>query len=598
MATTSLAGVASAPTLGPDDTFVDLLRSRSAAHPDRRALTFLEDGEHESGHLTYEQLDTLARRFAAAFRARSRPGGMRSVLIFLPSGLDYVAAFFGALYAGFVPVTAYPPRPRRGRRTHGSDRLERILTDSACGALAVTTREVRDDLPALLSRDTIRSAEWLGVDECQWPPVEPASVARPEPADLALLQYTSGSTSTPRGVMISHRNLIHNEGVIRAAIRTSERSVLVSWLPLHHDMGLISMVLHALYLGASCVLLPPAAFIAAPRRWLDAITKHRGTHTGAPNFAFDLCVRRIRDEDLRLLDLRSLEVAFNGAEPVRARTVEAFVSRFAATGLREEAVEGAYGLAEATLCVSTPADARRPTIRSFDSDALERGHARPLSGSGRARRLVGCGTTLLPDQTILIVDPSSRRACPEAVVGEVWVGGISVACGYWQRPEETADVFRAHLEDGRGPFLRTGDLGFYFQDELFLAGRLKDVVIVGGRNIHPVDVEATVQGCHPAFTSHACVVFSYELDDEERIVVLQEVRRSRVAAEIDEVFPAIRRALWDDHRVQPVSILLVKPGEVPVTSSGKVQRALCRRAFVAGDVATLARWDDARPGGA
>ncbi|MGH7336198.1 MAG: AMP-binding protein, partial [Myxococcota bacterium] len=437
---------------------------------------------------------------------------------------------------------------------------------------------------ARLATDTV-GADMAG----RWRPVPL------EPDDVAFLQYTSGSTSLPRGVVVSHANLMHNQRALHDAFAQSADSVIVGWLPLYHDMGLIGNVLHTLYLGASCVLMPPLAFLQRPVRWLRAISRFRATVSGGPNFAYDLCARRVDADDRRDFDLSSWAVAFNGAEPVQAATIERFSAAFAGCGFTRGAFQPCYGLAEATLMVTASRRDDRPTIRRVRRDALEAGRAIDADdGDGdRARALVSCGT---PDPThqIAIVDPVTGGRTPEGYVGEIWVAGPGVARGYWANPEETDRVFGASCGDTAG-FLRTGDLGTLRDGELYVTGRLKDLVILRGRNLDPHDLESTVERSHAALRAGCGVACSIEVGGEERLVIVHEVRERLASGELEAVCQDIQRSLVQAHDVDPYAIALVAAGRVPKTSSGKLQRRLCRAQFVENRLEPLFTWTSPAP---
>ncbi|HKH43577.1 MAG TPA: fatty acyl-AMP ligase, partial [Thermoanaerobaculia bacterium] len=445
--------------------FVEVVRTRAADTPQAVAYTFLADGDVEAARLTYAELDRQARGIAAALQEAGAAG--ERVLLLFPSGLEFIAAFFGCLYAGAVAVPAYPPRSARGL-----PRLRAILGDARPWVI-LTTAEIAGRARGLLGGIAdLAPLAWLtteGLDARADDWREPAI----DGDTLAFLQYTSGSTATPKGVMVSHGNLLHNEEMIRRAFAQSEESVVVGWLPLYHDMGLIGNVLQPLYLGARCVLMTPVAFLQQPLRWLAAISRYRGTTSGGPNFAYELCVRKIGEEQKAGLDLSSWRLAFNGAEPVRAETLERFAAAFASCGFRREAFYPCYGLAEATLFAAGGEAGVAPEVREVLPAPLEQGRVEEKPG-GRA--LVGCGRAWM-DQRVEVVAPESGVPVEAGRVGEIWIAGPSVARGYWGNPEATESDFRALLagEPAAGPFLRTGDLGFQLGGELFVTGRLKDL---------------------------------------------------------------------------------------------------------------------------
>lgn len=566
-----------------DQTLVALLARRASDEPSRLAYSFLGDGERETARLTFAELDRRARDIAARLQADGCTGSR--VLLLYPPGLDYIEAFFGCLYAGAVAVPAYPPDPARLSRS--LPRLDAISRDAACGAV-LTSGPIRDLAKALLDQaPALRDLPWIASDQIagglDWQ--DPGIAA----ASVALLQYTSGSTGQPRGVVLSHANLLHNQHLIRQAFRTEADAPVVGWLPLYHDMGLIGTVLHPIYLGVPGYLMSPLAFLQHPLRWLQAITRFRGGYSGGPSFAFELCVRRISAAERRELDLSSWRMAFCGAEPVRASTLEAFSTTFADCGFRREAFHPTYGLAESTLIVTGGhAHGRGPKVCQFSAAGLGRGDVVPDPAAG-SRALVGCGS-LLDGAELAIVDPDTCAVAGPGRVGEIWVRGPSVAQGYFRRPDDNARVFGARLApDGDGPFLRTGDLGFVWDDELFFAGRLKDILIVRGKKHFPQDLEATVERRRPELFRPGCAAaFAVEVRGEDRIVVVQEVQRgSSDPGQLERAAAEAAQAVFDDHGIGVHAVVLIAAGDLPKTSSGKVQRHAARELYLAGQLPAL-----------
>ncbi len=571
-------------------TLVELLIYRGIHQADQTAYRFLVDGETETVSLTYSTLDQQSKAIAAQLQSYCSPGD-RALLLYQP-GLAYLSAFFGCLYAGVIAVPAYPPRPNRSL-----SRLQGML-ENAQPRIALTTQPILTQLQRrFLTEPQFKSLHWLTTDVLDIAFASQWQAPHLTPDTLAFLQYTSGSTATPKGVMVSHGNLIHNLAAIYRYFEFDAQSSVMSWLPMYHDMGLIGGVLQPLYAGIPVTLMSPLLFLQRPLRWLEAISRYRIPVSGGPNFAYDLCLRRIQPEQCHHLDLSCWELAFNGAEPIYHQVLERFVAAFKPCGFQPEAFYPCYGMAEATLLVTGGLKAAKPTFKTVQASALEKGYAVPATDDKKARTLVGCGQTL-PDQTVRIVHPETLTPCPDGTVGEIWVSGPSVAQGYWQNPEATQAGFQAHLaETGENSFLKTGDLGFLDNGELFVTGRLKDLIIINGSNHYPQDIEWTVEQSHPLIRSNSSAGFSVEVNGEERLVVVAEVERYRrqrrrqsqddpnsspIPFDPKRLMQSIRRAVSQNHDLQVYQTLLLKPGALPKTSSGKIQRHACRAGFLAG----------------
>lgn len=561
-------------------TLVDILRDRSFQMPHTQAFTFLEDGETIESTLTYHELDRRSRAVAAQLQALGL-SGERAILLY-PPGLDYLTAFFGCLYAGVVAVPAYPPRNQRK-----TPRIQAISID-AQASVALTTTAMLPTLQSILIPETKQgNFHWLTTDNI----AQGIEDSWQQPAingdTLAFLQYTSGSTGTPKGVMLSHGNLLHNSDVTYQLMEHSPSSKFVSWLPVYHDMGLIGGILQPLYGGFPCILMSPASFLQRPYRWLQAISHYKGTTSGGPNFAYEQCVQRITQEQKETLDLSSWSVAFNGAEPVRQDTLEQFATTFAECGFRREAFYPCYGMAEATLIVSGGFKTALAQVKTVDKSALSQNQiVEATAQSQDIQSFVSCGETI-PQQQIVIVNPETLTRCSSDEVGEIWVSGLSVGQGYWNRPLETEQTFHAYLKDaGERPFLRTGDLGFLHNGELFITGRAKDLIIIRGRNLYPQDIELTVERSHLSLRSASGAAFSIEVEKEERLVVVQELE-FRAKPNLEEVIAAIRQAVAEEHEVQVYAVVLIKPGTIPKTSSGKIQRCATRAQFLASELGII-----------
>lgn len=559
-------------------TFLDLLRRRATNEPDRRAYTFLLDGESEEVHITYGEMDKRARAIGALLQQNIPAGD--TVLLLYPPGLDYIAAFFGCLYAGVIAVPVYPPNPARLERT--LPRLRGILLD-ACPTVVLTTSTILPVSTKLVAQDAIFAPlTWLATDMLTGEEAAAWHEPQVDGNTIAFLQYTSGSTATPKGVMVSHSNLLHNEAIIQQAFELTEASIGVSWLPLYHDMGLIGNVLQPLYTGFSCILLSPVDFLQKPLRWLQAITRYHATTSGGPNFAYDLCVNRITPEQRSMLDLRSWSLAYNGAESVRHETLEHFSAFFEPCGFRHKAFFPCYGLAEATLLVSGGPKVSSPFTLELSKINLEQNRVLVALHAFESTSTLLSSGQIRPSQQVVIAHPATLTRCLPDQVGEVWVASTSVAQGYWKQPEASAQTFRAFLKDtGEGPFLRTGDLGFIRDENLFITSRLKDVIIIRGRNHIPQDIERTVEMCHPSLRPGCGAAIAVDLQSEERLVIIHEVKRQSLSSvNIAEVAAAIRQAVGEQHELQVNAVVLLKTGTLPKTSSGKIQRHACRDGFL------------------
>jgi acyl transferase domain-containing protein/acyl-CoA synthetase (AMP-forming)/AMP-acid ligase II len=574
------------------NSLVALLRWRASHQSDRVAYTFLQDGEVEQAVWTYSQLDWRARTIAAQLQ-HLRLSGQRALLLY-PQSLEFIAAFFGCLYAGVVAVPAYPPR-----RNHHWNRLQGIIQDATATAI-LTTGEISSNLSSYASQaPELEQLHWIATDTlwnhkspdqaCPWqdPQVDSNS--------LAFLQYTSGSTGTPKGVMVTHGNLLYNVADIDQNFQHGQDSSIVTWLPTFHDMGLIYGVLQPLYNGIPCYMMSPVAFLQRPARWLQAISHYRATHSGGPNFAYDLCVQKIKPEQRKQLDLSHWAIAFNGAEPVRAETLEQFASFLEPCGFKRQALTPCYGMAETTLKVVATDRPDQPLLCAVRSEQLAQHRVMESQNSQNPDQselvLVGCGRPVL-ETRVAIVHPDDGTHCQPDQVGEIWVAGPTVAQGYWQRPETTQETFQAYLTTGDGPFLRTGDLGFLKDGELFVTGRIKDLVIINGLNYYPQDIEQTVADSHAALRSGGSAAFAVEVDGQERLVVVQEVERTALRqVDFDQVVETIRSAVYHHHDLPVHSIVLIKPSSLPKTSSGKVQRWGCKAAFLDGTLNGIKEWN-------
>jgi acyl-CoA synthetase (AMP-forming)/AMP-acid ligase II/thioesterase domain-containing protein len=557
-------------------TLVSLLRHRASHQPDQLAFRFLTDGELQETTLTHAALDTRAQAIGAWLNSIAAPG--ERALLLYPSDLEFVPAFFGCLYAGFTAVPAYPLDPARLQRT--VSRLRTIIEDAQPVVALTTAASLRLIEELIPQHPDLKSIRWIASETIPQAPAADWRDPTVDPEQLAVLQYTSGSTTVPRGVMLSHRNVLENVHMLQTAFGYSDQCAYVGWVPLSHDLGLFGHVVLPLYAGGPSILMSPEAFLQKPVRWLRAISRHKNAATSAPNFAYELCVRRIPAEDREGLDLSNWHTADVGGEPIRSDTLDRFLAAFGPCGFRRETFVGGYGLAEATVLVS---QSRNPRVLRVRPAELERN--RIVEADSRdetpGHSFVSLGLAP-PGQRLTIVDPDSHQSCGPGLVGEVWVSGANVGQGYWNRPAETERTFHAVLRDtGEGSFLRTGDLGFLHNGELFVTGRLKDLIILRGRNYYPQDFELTVETSHKALRPGCTAAFSVETETGERLVIVQELRDSNQTG-LQEIIQTIRRAVFEEHEVAAHVVVLVHAGNIPKTSSGKLQRHACRSAYLAG----------------
>ena len=565
------------------ETFTELVLHRAAELDAKDAFIFLHDNAagSDAERLSYGVLDAEAKRIASWLQQRGASGGQ--VLLLYPSGLDFIKAFTATLYAGSVAV----PAPLPGDQGNHFARVTSILKDAEVRAV-LTDSANEPGINAWLREAGITDVAVLATDAEGHGDSAAWTAPRLTSESLAFLQYTSGSTSTPKGVMVSHRNLLANELAIHHSVGSDQDTRLGGWLPFYHDMGLIGHILHPLYMGASAALMSPISFLKRPLRWLQMIGDHRVTVGGGPNFAYDLCVRRVTDEQLATLDLSSWQQACNGAEPIRAETIRAFTERFAPAGFRPEAFFPCYGMAETTLLVSGAPLGVAPVFRRVDAQALELGELHDVRSDEAARTLVSSG--VVKDFDVRIVDPETFQEQPEGHVGEIWAKGESVASGYWKRPEINEEIFNAAIAgepESEGPgWLRTGDLGVLDGGQLYVTGRLKEMILINGRNIYPHDVERAVQALDPAFGVGSGAAVSVD-DGEEHLVLVQEVRPNAPAAADLPALVSAARSLVSREFTVAGSILLVRPGTIRKTTSGKIQRTMMRKLLIEGKLVPL-----------
>lgn len=588
---------------------VDLLQYRASHAPDNNAFTFLLDGENEKAIFTYSTLEKKVKTIAAKLQ-QSLNKGDKALLLYAP-GPEYIAAFFGCLYAGVIPVPAYPPARK------SLEKLENIAQDSQA-VMALSTSDIITKLTFLKQKERvngwlqkgfklfkagqnepteakydIHAIEWMGTDKLDEELANDWQKPNITEDDIAFFQYTSGSTNKPKGVVLTHKNLLSNSKLIKQYFNFNEDSHMVSWLPPYHDMGLIGSILQSFYSGIPLTAMSPMSFLKKPFRWLKAISEAKGVVvSGSPNFAYDLCVRKVTPEQLAELDLSHWKVAFNGAEPVRNESLQRFAAKFAPCGFKTEYFFPVYGLAEGTLLVSAGDTKALPIVSKFEKEQLEKHKAIPqkLVSPHNTAELVACGTQIV-GQEIKIVNPDTHVVCEPNEIGEIWLQGPSIAQGYWQKPALNAKIFQAHLagDTQAGPHFRTGDLGFFKDGQLYITGRLKDVLIIRGRNYYPQDIELTVERSHDALRKGCGASFTVDVQGAEKLIIVQEIKRThRKTASVNEIINAISKEVSMQHALKPYMVSLIATSSIPKTSSGKIRRFECRNQFLNGKLNKIA----------
>jgi acyl-CoA synthetase (AMP-forming)/AMP-acid ligase II len=565
------------------------LAYRAEEIPEELAFRWIEHGEEDKTY-TFAELHQRTQDIAALLLEKIPAGG--SALLLYPPGTDYVCALYACFQAGIVAVSAPPPQPNRLHRT--LPRLEAIAADAEVDAV-LTIEFIREAAfseagASFIKEGPLTAVQWIGTDAA--PEGGEVEVAMPDLNEMCFLQYTSGSTRDPRGVVLSHKNLMDNSDWITDALGHIPDGFLkgLSWLPPYHDLGLIAGVLQPVHAGGLCIMMSPLTVIKRPSRWLEAMSKYQVTTSGGPNFAYDLCVRRVKQETVEQLDLSPWNVAFNGAEPIRAETLDAFCEKFGPCGFKRSTFLTGYGLAEATLGVTTCALEEEPSALEVDEKALEEGVFRAPSGDVPAKVLISSGTPF-EGMTVTIVDPDEHHALDDGVVGEIWVSGVGVANGYWHDPEETAEVFDARLADDPDTvYLRTGDLGATVDGELYVVGRSKELIIINGRNIYPHDIEFSAEEASDLIRGHCGAAFEQEVDGEVRLGILLEVNPAEDEAGYEEIMAAVRKQVAADLELPLYWVGLCGPGTVPKTTSGKIQRRLTKAMVEEDDVELIAEY--------
>ncbi|MDZ8079077.1 MAG: fatty acyl-AMP ligase [Nostoc sp. DedQUE01] len=579
------------------NSLIDLLSDRAQKKPEDRVFTFLKDGEIESGFFTYQALDREARAIAANLQSVISVG--ERVLLVYPfnASLEFIAALFGCFYAGAIAIPTRPPQNSEEWADFGF-RIQECQVGFALTSAALIDKLQNSWLEWLTQSSDYpqenKNLSWIATDGISLSDASNWQKRKIDRDAIAYFQYTSGSTGTPKAVVITHGNVLQQCTNYRQALPNLDYWG-VNWLPLTHDLGLVAGIMQTIYAGNSTVLMSPIAVFQNPSRWLKAISTYKATVSGGPNFAYDMCVQRIKPEQITDLDLSNWQVAGNGAEPVRPQTLERFTELFAPYGFRREVFYLSYGMAEATLVISGGAANDTSTVWFVDEQALQQKRvvmvAKDQAGS---RAVASCGPAF-PGNRVMIVNPETLIPCPPDSVGEIWAQGLGLSSSYWQRPEETEQTFQGYLADSNdGPFLRTGDLGFIHNDELFVTGRLKDMMIFWGRNFYPQLLEQTSENSHPALSANASAAFSVNVEGEERLVIVQEVDRHALrklnSEQIAEIIGAIRQTVLMQQLVEVYAIALLKPATLPKTFSGKVQRRRCREKFLAGTLPFIEQW--------
>ena len=551
--------------------YLEILNFRASSQNQDTAFVFINSSEAKV-ELTFGQFHTKAVAIATALQQYNLDGE-RALLLYRP-GIDFIVAFFGCLYAKVIPVPVHPVRNQRE-----ISRLSGIIENAQVKFVLTTEDSIADFQKIYRDIPYINQAHWIATNSQPEAASHNWKIPNIQGSDLAFLQYTSGSTGQPKGVMVTHSNLIHNQQTIKEGFQHSEETIVAGWLPLYHDMGLIGNVLQPLYLGIKSVLFPPITFLQSPATWLKTISEYRATTSGGPNFAYELCVNKIKDEEIKDIDLSSWQIAFNGAEPVKANIIESFIQRFKKYGLREEVFYPCYGMAETTLFISGGNPQDKPVFLSIDEQVLET-HRIQVVDNNTKKVLVGCGN-VHGDHDVRIVNPETLTLCSPEEIGEIWISGGSVAAGYWNRVQQTQDTFQAYLTTGEGPYLRTGDFGFFVEGELFITGRLKDLIIIRGLNHYPDDIEATVENSDVAIRIGGSAAFAVDINGEDKLVVACEINKDFLNKfDHSQLLTTVRKNISDIHGLRLHDLVLIMPVTLPKTSSGKKRRRHCTSLYL------------------
>jgi acyl-CoA synthetase (AMP-forming)/AMP-acid ligase II/acyl carrier protein len=571
------------PIIRKSESLVEIISKRATVQPDDVVYKYLGDGINETESFTFKEIDRVARSVAQKLSEKLTKGDR--VLLLFPQGLQYIAALYGCFYGGFIAIPAYPPR-----RNRKMDRINSIIEDSGAAAGLVTEDVFKTIERNFAEDELLKGMEWFQYETISANTNPPPLNNLPKPDDVAFIQYTSGSTGNPKGVMITHKNIVYNSDFIRRSFGFDKYTVGMNWLPIFHDMGLVGGIFQAAFLGLINIGMPPVAFLKNPLNWLKAIDKYKATTGGGPNFSFDYCIQKIKPEEVEGLDLSSIKNFYCGGEPVRRKTFEDFPKVFKGAKVRTNQMFAVYGMAETTLIVTGKDPATEPSYVKVDHEALSKSKLVFVSDQQKGIDLVSNGRVWM-ETKVAIVDPVTFEETDENSIGEVWISGPTVAKGYWNKPKENKRTFNAYLPNGKGPWLRSGDLGFMYKDELYITGRLKDLIIIRGVNYYPNDIEYSIQQSHEAFKPNSGAAFSIQKEGIEKLVIVQELERNYLRnVDFDELMAHIRKTVADEHELEVYSVVLIRTGSIPLTSSGKIQRRQTRYEFLTEKLNVVAAW--------
>lgn len=563
--------------------FVNHVIRQSVRFKQKKLYYQLDDNGEVIEKLTYHDLLKLLRHNAVKLQQIAKKGDR--CLLILPPGLDFITGFLSCLFAGVIAVPLYPPK-----RNKANERFWSILEDAQPKCMLVN--DITEELIRKYFKhfDNLQKLSGIAIDLTSNSQSEKWVDPQILPDDIAFLQYTSGSTGKPKGVMVSHANLINNSEIVKQSFGHDENLVSVGWLPPYHDMGLIGTLIQPLYVGGSNYIINPTTFLRSPYIWLKVITNYKGTTVGGPNFALDYCVKNITEEQKKEINLSSIKVFFCGSEQIRVESLENFKNSFKICGFKPENFLPCYGLAESTLMVTGINRFESPTWIKVNKKDLEKSKKIvPETKTDHSLKYVSCGYPWL-DTDVIIVDPDTKQPLDEREIGEIWISGSSVARGYWNDQNETNLIFKAFTKENKGPFLRTGDLGFLHKNHLYVSGRIKDMIIIRGINYYPQEIEHTAENAHEALRINASAAFSIDMDGSEGLVIINEVQRTALRdLNKEDVFRSIQSKIAEEYQIQARIIVLISPGSLPRTTSGKTKRYACKETFVADNLKVIAQ---------